>query len=142
MLCDVARIEGGKLYILGGGWGRLIAKSLPLTYPLQIATQFHLPIEIVPESIEVELQVGLESGDEPDQQTSRIALALTVPAESAPDAKYLEITALIGAQVEFRREGRYKAALFHEQQEIVSLLFRVQHMPDVESEQPITQEAG
>jgi hypothetical protein len=37
LLCDHARIENGKLYVLGGGWNRITPHELPLHYNFMIA---------------------------------------------------------------------------------------------------------
>jgi hypothetical protein len=123
-------VENGKLYILGGGWGTLYVKELPVTYPLQIATHFDLPIDLVSERIDVEFRVGLDSEVEP-ANLDTTSMALIPPGAADPEGTHSEIVAILGAQLEFRREGRYRAELVHNGESFAQLSFRVRLAPDL-----------
>src|SRR5690606_38700267 len=55
--CDYARSENGKLYIVGGGWDRIVPQQLPLDYEAYLAIKLTVPWQSLIDSpaIRVEL---------------------------------------------------------------------------------------
>src|SRR5687768_2036212 len=47
ILCDYARAENGKLYIVGGGWDEIVPQRLPLEYETYLAIKLVLFWEVI-----------------------------------------------------------------------------------------------
>jgi hypothetical protein len=47
ILCDYARAENGKLYIIGGGWDEIVPQRLPLEFETYLAIKLVLFWEVV-----------------------------------------------------------------------------------------------
>ena len=62
LLCDFARTENGKLYIVGGGWSTIVPRQLPLDYDAYLAIKLSLPWETVPDSIMIRVDLLDEQG--------------------------------------------------------------------------------
>jgi Family of unknown function (DUF6941) len=43
LLADAAQVANGKLFVLGGGWSRLAAPTVPLTRPFDLAVRVVIP---------------------------------------------------------------------------------------------------
>ena len=62
ILCDYAREENGKLYIVGGGWDLIIPQSLPLIYPAFLAVKIVLPGQRAVESVNFRIELLNKEG--------------------------------------------------------------------------------
>ncbi len=58
LLCDAAQMVGGKLYILGGGWSRVLALG-----PLNMALAMHLKVPWHEANRAMFLRIDLETED-------------------------------------------------------------------------------
>ena len=58
ILADAAQVTGNKLFILGGGWDRLIVNQLPVNRHMAVAAAFRVPWHETNQrhSFEIELQ--------------------------------------------------------------------------------------
>ena len=43
ILADAAQVTGGKLYVMGGGWDRVVANKFPFPQNMSIALSFRVP---------------------------------------------------------------------------------------------------
>ena len=59
LLCDAAQVQGGKLYILGGGWSRVVGLG-PLTFTL--AVSLLIPWHMANKPISVDLTLVDDNG--------------------------------------------------------------------------------
>jgi hypothetical protein len=58
-LCDYARAENGKLYIVGGGWDEIVPQRLPLEYETYLAIKLVLLWEVIAEPTTAIVRVEL-----------------------------------------------------------------------------------
>ena len=118
ILADYAEIVGGKLYLMGGGWDRLMVNSgFPFTRPVGLAAAFRVPWNETnqPQNVEIEFQtddgesvgkVGaqFEVGRPPGMkagQGQRFQLAANLPLALKAPGSYV-----IVARVEGQEAGR------------------------------------
>jgi hypothetical protein len=57
LLCDYARAENGKLYIVGGGWDHIVPRKLPRDYSAYLATKLVLPGDLLMEPVSVKIEL-------------------------------------------------------------------------------------
>lgn len=89
ILCDYARSENRKLYIVGGGWNDIVPKHLPLEYQAYLAIKAILPWQTMAKlaTIRIEL-VDLEGRVLGDP-----ILQADLPAEIVPQDELAEAEA-------------------------------------------------
>jgi hypothetical protein len=103
MLCDYARAENGKLYIVGGGWDQIAPRRLPLDYQAYLAVKVVLQWEIPADPVSIVVRAELL--DQNDRVLGEPVFVTTLeggPLEDAPP--YLP--------EEFEGQGRLVMALF------------------------------
>lgn len=65
ILADAAQVVGNKLYLLGGGWDRLIAnKGFPLSQQIGIAMSINVPWNNTNEKHAFEIEIATEDGQQ------------------------------------------------------------------------------
>ena len=65
LLADAARVEGGKLYVHGGGWDTIYAASLPMTHPtMTLAVVFRVEYTEALEDIPFTIELVSEDGEQ------------------------------------------------------------------------------
>lgn len=79
LLCDHARVDNGKLYILGGGWDRIFPKELPTLFEFSIAIKI-----VVPADYPLDINLTLHLLDESDQEASPLDIELRALLVSGP----------------------------------------------------------
>lgn len=81
MLADAAVVQGGKLYIHGGGWDTIRAHTFPTTHPsLALALLFQIEYSEAPG----ELPVSIRLVDEDRKEEERVRVEGTVSVGHAP----------------------------------------------------------
>jgi hypothetical protein len=134
LLCDYARSENGKLYIVGGGWDQLVVRELPVEYDAYLAMKIGIPSqgELTPTTIRVELldshgailgEPVLEASLDPLQPPDDIAGATTDDKDSA----IMMVVLLMAAPVTMRlgQPGSFVLRLVINDEVIVGTTFRV-----------------
>lgn len=136
LLCDFARSENGKLYIVGGGWNHIVAQQFPLEYESYLAIKIDLPWESVAGSATVRVELLDKSGKmlgDPvlegniqDEQPDSIG-----PAEDAPEQGRLVATLLLatGVRMTLTTPGRFILRLLVNDEMIAATSFVVAPPP-------------
>jgi hypothetical protein len=110
LLCDYARAENGKLYIVGGGWDEIVPQRLPLDYQAYLAIKLIVVWEIVSNSTAaLSADVRAELLDGTGQVLGDPVLETRI--ESDP----------VGVPEEFKGQARLLAALFMGQEAKMTL---------------------
>jgi hypothetical protein len=115
LLCDHARAENGKLYILGGGWDQVFPERLPVSFPVGIAGKVILPGKMALESVGLRIDMvdddGRKVGDAALDRRLRATPTADLPLD--PDGILPEAPALfaISANLELRAPGRVSLRL-------------------------------
>lgn len=87
LLCDYARAENGKLYIVGGGWDQVVPPHLPLVYPFYIALKFVMLGEVALESVSVRIDIADEDGQQVGDPALDSRLSARPMVELVPDTR-------------------------------------------------------
>jgi hypothetical protein len=125
MLADAAVVQGGKLYIHGGGWDTLWVETLPATQP---AMAFAWIFELEDAEALEELRFVVELLDEDDAPTGpRLEAALNAghPPGSRPGAPVFIPLQWTLNLVELPRAGGYRVRIHVGERELASVPFRV-----------------
>jgi len=62
ILADAAEVNGGKLYLLGGGWNQLAANKFPFPHNMAIAVSFKIPWTQTNEKHSFEISIADSDG--------------------------------------------------------------------------------
>jgi hypothetical protein len=125
MLADAAVVQGGKLYIHGGGWDSIWVETLPATHPT-MALAWILRIEYS-EALE-EIALVVEMLDEDDTTSGpRLDVGLTAghPPGSRRGAPIFVPLQWTLTQVELSRTGGYRFRICEGDRELASVPFHV-----------------
>lgn len=57
LLCDYARAENGKLYIVGGGWTEIVPHELPLDYKAYLGMKLAMQWELLADAANVRIEL-------------------------------------------------------------------------------------
>lgn len=123
MLCDVARLEHGKLYVLGGGWDRIMPDRLPMPYGFQVAIKLAVPREATTRPIDIRLGIVDELGRDIDASPSGLSIELEKPTPESPAEVPIMIP--LGMEVTLVLPGSYRLALTVNGEPIAHTRFRV-----------------
>ena len=63
ILADSAQVVGNKLFLMGGGWDRLVLNKIPSQHPLSIALAINVPWNETNEKHAFEIEFVSEDGD-------------------------------------------------------------------------------
>ncbi len=127
LLCDHARVENTKLYVLGGGWDLISPNQFPERIRFYIAARLIVTADPVPE-LDFRFQIvdenGQEAGNEP----------LDLHFDTTPDdvpSEFFEISFMValGTNVTITEAGHYTVLLLHAKQEVARASFRVMPPP-------------
>ena len=125
MLADAATVENGKLYVHGGAWSVINARSFPVTHPsLALALVFRVEYT---EALE-DHPIAIELLDEDDHALGpRIDGVIHVghPPRMKPGTPAFVPQAIRFNLVPFEREGGYRFRVTVDGEEIASVPFRV-----------------
>ncbi len=130
LLCDFARAENGKLYIVGGGWGDIVPQQLPLEYESYLAIKIVLPWESIAESVTVRVELLDKSGQilgdpvfEAHLMSERVDLTDSV--EDAAEQGLLAATLLLatGVKLALSAPGRFILRLLANDEMIAATSF-------------------
>ena len=105
ILADAAQVADGKLYLLGGGWDRLVANALPVTQPAGIAVGILVPWSETNSGRTLTLTVEDEDGG-PVLPPIAVRVEVGRPAGLAAGAEQRVLLAF-NAQIVLPRLGEY-----------------------------------
>jgi hypothetical protein len=125
MLADAAAVQGGKLYIHGGGWNAISVESLPVTHP-SMAFAWVFRVEYA-EALQ-DIQFVVELLDEDDTPLDpRLEAAINVghpPGSRRGDPTFVPFQWTLPL-LTLPRVGGYRFRIRIEDRELVSVPFRV-----------------
>lgn len=128
LLCDYARAEHGKLYIVGGGWDEIVPHQLPLEYKAYLGIKLVIRWDLIVAQalVRVELLDRDENllGD-PVLETRLEGPPVEAPAELAGLTPFL--TLFMGSEVNMAlaAPGTFSLKLSVNDMEVASLRFTV-----------------
>ena len=126
ILADAAQVNGGKLYLLGGGWDQLNVASFPVQQRMGLAASFLVPWNETNLRREVELTMVTEDGEEMLKINGQVEVGRPagIPAGSEQRA---QMAAEMG--VEFKKRGVYSIIAKIDGEEAARIAFRVLERP-------------
>jgi hypothetical protein len=123
LLADAAQVAGGKLYILGGGWARLTADSLPVTRAYELAVRVVVPWTETNRKLTFELQLLDEDGRSLLDPVVRADISVGRPVHLKEGTDQVVPLTLRLPNVRLEREGRYAFSLTFEGEEVARTAF-------------------
>lgn len=125
MLADSAQVQGGKLYVLGGGFDTISARSLPVVHrSLTLA----MVAEVEPDERHRDLEIAISLVDEDGHSLDVEAkgkLRVGAPPNLPPGATSIVPIVSPFHNVQFTEAKGYAFAVSFEDQEIARVRFRV-----------------
>ena len=129
MLADAAQVTAGKLYVLGGAFDTITARSFPVVYRSLAVV---LVAEVGPgdRNRDLPLRISLLDEDGADMGVESVG-NLRVGAPSSLPAGAPTVVPLVGAfgNVRFPKPGGYLFLVEHEGTELAHIPFRVRLAP-------------
>ena len=123
ILADAAQVNGGKLYLLGGGWDQLnVGSAFPVPQRVGLAASFLVPWNETNQKRNVELSLVTDDGDELLKINGQIEVGRPagIPAGSEQRAQLAA-----DMSVEFKRPGVYSIIARIDGEESARIAFRV-----------------
>ncbi len=125
MLADAAQVQGGKLFVLGGGFDTISARVLPVIHrSLTVA----LVAEIEPDERHRDLEIGLRLVDEDGQELGVEAkgrLRVGAPPNLPPGSSSIVPIVSPFYNIEFADAKGYAFVVSFENEELARIRFRV-----------------
>lgn len=129
MLADAARVEGGKLFIHGGGWDTIQVPELPFTQPtMALALIFRVEYD---EALN-DIPIVIELVDEDERSMGpRIEGVINAghPPRTRPGTPTFQPLAMTFNLLSFEHEGGYRFKVTSGEYELASIPFRVRTGP-------------
>jgi hypothetical protein len=129
LLCDYARAENGKLYIVGGGWDEIVPHELPLKYKAYLGAKLVIRWDLLTPKGKV--RVELMDSDrqmlgDPVDETTIEGFPGEIPNELTGFG-HLYATLFMGTEVtmELTQPGQFNLRLLVNELEVATTRFRV-----------------
>ena len=125
MLADAAHVQGGKLYVLGGGFDTIITKALPAVQR-SLAVVLVASVEPAERHHDLELTISLVDEDgKPTRLQARGRVRVGSPPNLPPGS--LSTVPIVSpfANVRFDEAKGYSFFVHHEGRELARIAFRV-----------------
>lgn len=137
LLCDYARAEHGKLYILGGGWDEIVPDRLPLDYKAYLAIKLVVRWSLIESRALIRIDLLDTDGNvlgDPVEETQIEGSPFDVPDESAGLTPIA--TLFMGTEVNMTlaRPGTFTLRLRVNDLEVSTLGFKVAVPHDMEQD--------
>lgn len=128
MLADAAQVTSGKLYVLGGAFDTITARSFPVVYR-SIAVVLVAEVGPADRNRDLSIRISLVDEDGVDMGV-RSEGNLRVGAPSSLPAGASNVVPLVGAfgNVRFPNPGGYVFIIEHEDEELARIPFRVRSL--------------
>ena len=114
LLCDYARSENGKLYIVGGGWNDIVPQHLPLDFGAYLAAKLNVPLDLLREGVRIQIDLLDRQGDILGDPVSEVTLnaeqfEAMLPTEAAdrPVIGVADFLMATGVQMKIAKTGRF-----------------------------------
>ncbi|HEX5368227.1 MAG TPA: hypothetical protein VFY10_02310 [Dehalococcoidia bacterium] len=127
ILADAAQVNGGKLYLMGGGWDQLnVSSAFPVQQRMGLAASFMVPWNETNQKRNVELSMVTDDGEEMLKINGQVEVGRPagIPAGSEQRA---QLSADMG--VEFKKPGVYSIIARIDGEEASRIAFRVMERP-------------
>jgi hypothetical protein len=85
LLCDFAEEVGGKLYIMGGGWSRILKSGIPT--PMSLAVKLSVPWDQAETLHKVKIELVTEDGELVDKEGQPVRVMGELGAGKPPDLR-------------------------------------------------------
>lgn len=105
ILSDSAQVVGQKLYVLGGGWNRILAGGYPANHPMAICVGVLVPWTLTDEAHTVTVQIVDQDGN-PVTPPLKAELKVGRPVDLEPGTPQRLIFAIQGI-IGIPRQGSY-----------------------------------
>jgi Family of unknown function (DUF6941) len=129
MLADAARVEGGKLYVLGGGFDTVFAQSYPVTHP-SLAVVLLLMVEWNEALDPIQLDIALL--DEDDNRLGPGSGGIINVGHPPTNVPGMPISVPLQSTfplLQFGAPGAYRFRIQANGHDVGSIRFRVAPMP-------------
>lgn len=114
LLCDYARSENGKLYIVGGGWNDIVPQQLPLDFGAYLAAKLNVPLDLLGEGASMRIDLLDRSGKVLGDPVFEVKLEAEhfesiLPTEDSerPVIGVAEFLMATGVQMKIAKTGRF-----------------------------------
>jgi hypothetical protein len=125
MLADSAQVQGGKLFVLGGGFDTIRARSFPAVHR---AISLAMVAEVDPDERHRDLEITISLIDEDGQPLGIEAkgkLRVGAPATLPPGSSSIVPIVSPFANIEFPEPKGYAFVITFEDEELARIRFRV-----------------
>jgi hypothetical protein len=114
LLCDYARSENGKLYIVGGGWNDIVPQQLPFDFDAYLAMKLNVPLDLLREGVRIQIELldrqGVVLGDPVSEVTLTPEPFEEMRPTGAPDRPAIGVLDFLmasGVQMKIAAPGRF-----------------------------------
>jgi hypothetical protein len=129
MLADAAQVQGGKLFVLGGGFDTISARTVPIVHrSLTLA----MVAEVDPEERHRDLEITIELVDEdghPLDVEAHGKLRVGAPPNLPPGAQSVVPIVSPFYNLQFPEAKGYAFVVSFEEQELARVRFRIVQVP-------------
>jgi hypothetical protein len=107
MLADAAQVSGGKLYVLGGQWDRLMVGGFPAMHPsMAVVLVIRVEYTEAPETFQLEAELTLDGQSQDAKAAGQLATGHS-PGQVAGAPTFVPLVIAFTGVV-FRGSGRYE----------------------------------
>jgi hypothetical protein len=107
MLADAAQVTGGKLYVLGGQWDRLMVSGFPAAHPsMTLVLVIRVEYTEAPETFELTAELTLDGQALEARAAGQLATG-HAPGQAAGAPSFVPLAIAFGNLV-FNEPGRYE----------------------------------
>jgi hypothetical protein len=135
LLCDFARAENQKLYIIGGGWDQILPRQLPVDYVAYLATKLIVPGDLLSGAIDVRIELRDKDGEllgGPVYESTMESVPSPLPGQIESQSR-LRLVVFMGTEVRMnlKQPGAYTLALVLNDRTVAETSFSVLFPPAV-----------
>lgn len=123
LLADAAQVANGKLFVLGGGWARLTADSLPVSRAYELAVRVVVPWTETNRKLSFDLQMVDEDGKLLLDPAVRADISVGRPVQLTEGTDQVVPLTLRLPNVRLEKPGRYAFTLSFEGEEVARVAF-------------------
>jgi len=107
MLADAAQVAGGKLYVLGGQWDRLLVAGFPAVHPaMAVVLVIRVEYTEAPQTFQLHAELTLDGQSQDARASGQLATGHS-PGQAAGAPAFVPLV-IAFANVAFGEPGRYE----------------------------------